>query len=60
VILYLGSVEELTDAHIEAALISLRDTSVRADLSRRAREIVDGGGRKRVAEALLARLGRSV
>ena len=59
-VLYLGSAEELTDTVIVSALTSLRDGSVRAQLSTRAREAIDGGGRKRVADALLDRLGRRV
>ena len=57
-VLDLGAVEELTDAKIESALLSLRDAPIRAQLSNRARQVVDGGGRKRVADALLARLGQ--
>ncbi len=55
-ILYLGPVSELSGVNVQAALARLDDRSLRARLSARGRELVDGLGRGRVADAILNRL----
>lgn len=59
-ILYLGPFAELTDQRLRSGLVSLGDSSLRARLAGRARRLVDGRGRARVADALLARLADRV
>ncbi|HEX8627921.1 MAG TPA: spore coat protein [Catenuloplanes sp.] len=60
----LGGVAELrdggvaADAAVRALRAVLRDPRRRADIAARGRAIVDGAGRVRVADALLARIGR--
>jgi spore coat polysaccharide biosynthesis predicted glycosyltransferase SpsG len=51
---YLGGIDQASEARVYQGLFELRPRRVREELARRAREVLDGGGRRRVVEAIAA------